>query len=96
MTVVRVSDGDAKWPPVHSRSALTVSMAYASDGDMSWRDEFTVRMGRQDGGPQVRVRGDISVADATNRLISEPAYRRHIAEQIAVMVGGTLKQQLSK
>lgn len=96
VAVLGVGERDVRWTPVYSRSTLSVSLAYASDGEMSWRDETPVKMGRMDGRPQIRVRGTIDVADVTTGVISEPAYRQHLAEQVTTLVGGALRQQFSR
>ncbi len=93
--MVRVADQGVNWTPIYARAAVTARMVYASDGDLSWRDEFTVRMSTTDGEPQIRVRGDIRMEDTTTGVVSQPAYRRLLAGQIAAAVSEALKKQLS-
>ncbi len=53
-----------------------------------------VVMGRNDGLPQLRMRGDLTLGDTTRGVISRPAYQRHLAQQIASAVSDTLKKQV--
>ncbi len=93
--IVQVTDRDVKWTPVYARAAVSARFTYASDGDMSWRDEFTVVMNLMGGEPQIRVRGDLGVADTSRGVVSEPAYQRLLAQRIAAAVSEALQKQLS-
>ncbi len=89
--------GDAlNWTPAYAKASVVTRIVYASDGDMSWRDDTSVAMGRPDRQSQLRVRGDLELADTTWGVVSRPAYRRHLAQQIASAVSDVLKEQVYK
>jgi hypothetical protein len=92
--MVQTIPSSLNWTPVYASAGVVTRIVYASDGDLSWREDTVVKMGRNDGGPQVRVRGDLELKDTTRGVVSRPAYHRHLSQQIALAVSNTVKKQL--
>jgi hypothetical protein len=77
------------WTPLFSRSRMTIYIAYATDGDISWRGKNDMVMGMQDS-PAVRVESTLQVNDVTAGLVSRKAYQQFLGEQIAIKISQTL------
>lgn len=92
--IVDITDGDVSWLPVWSHAVIEPHVVYASDGDVSWKDETPVVMNSA-AGPVLRVRGDLTIADESRGLMSRPGYRRHLAQQVASGVREAMAQQLT-
>lgn len=93
--MVQPEESSVSWTPIFARASISIKIVYASDGDLSWRDDRSVVMSTRDGRPQIRVRGDLKLEDTTRGLVSRPAYQRHLAERIAMQVSDVLWKQLS-
>ena len=83
--VVKVVEDRATWTPVYSTSSLRVSVAYASDGDVTWAERQPVVM--PSGVRTVRAEGSVTVDDESRGLYSRPAYRRHLGEAAGSEIG---------
>ncbi len=92
--VVEARRDASTWTPAYASASIVTRIVYASDGDLSWQNDKAVVMGRNDGLPQLRMRGDLTLGDTTRGVISRPAYQRHLAQQIASAVSDTLKKQV--
>ncbi len=92
--LVEASPDVLTWTPVYSSARGVARLIYASDGDLSWRNDKAVVMSNRDGSPQVRVRGDLKLGDTTRGIMSRPAYQRHLAHQIALAASDVLKKQV--
>jgi hypothetical protein len=86
---VETQDRSIFWTPFFSRSSMTVYLAYATDGDISWRGKTDEIMHMQ-GSPAVRVESTYQVNDTTFGLVSRKAYQQFLAEQIAIKISQTL------
>jgi hypothetical protein len=73
------------WTPVFARTHLTARLVFTSNGDLSWRDDSPVRM-TNERGAVFWMRGKIELEDHTRGLISLPAYREHLATEIAKQI----------
>ncbi|HEX2922885.1 MAG TPA: hypothetical protein VHS28_02520 [Chloroflexota bacterium] len=93
--MVESKPANLTWTPVIANAGVVTRMYYASDGGMSWRNDAVLAMGRPDGGPQLRVRGDLELKDNSWGLLSRIGYQRHLAQQTAISVSNALKQQLA-
>lgn len=92
--LVDISKRDVSWLPVLSHAVIEPHIVYASDGDLSWKDETPVEM-HSDDGSLLRIRGDLTIEDESRGLMSRPAYRQHLAQQIASGVRDAMAQQLT-
>lgn len=92
---VEVAGQGNLWTPVYAREGLEVSLAYASDGDVSWRNQTSVVMVMPNTQPTVRVSGKLQVEDSTRGLTSYPAYQRHLGRQAAAEIVKALRQALT-
>jgi hypothetical protein len=72
------------WTPLYTRAVMTVNVAYASDGEVTWIEEEVVRMTNDD--PVVRVRAAHDVDQTTVGLVSLPGYRRYLAEGVSIQI----------
>jgi len=86
---VETQDRSIFWTPFFSRTSMTVYLAYATDGDISWRGKTDEIMHMQ-GSPAVRVESTYQVNDNTLGLVSRKAYQKFLAEQIAIKISQTL------
>lgn len=94
--LVDITNCDAAWLPVWSHAVVEPHIVYASDGDLGWKDDTPVTMSSDDGSVSVlRIRGDLTITDESRGIISRPAYRRHLAQQIASSVRAAVAQQLT-
>jgi hypothetical protein len=92
--MVQPAERSVRWTPIFASGSVVFKTVYASDGDLSWRDDGTVVMSFS-GEPQIRIRGDLTLEDTTRGLVSRPAYERHLAERMAIHVSDALWKQLS-
>jgi hypothetical protein len=86
---VETRDRSIFWTPFFSRSSMTVYLAYATDGDISWRGKNYTVMHMQVS-PAVRVESTYQVNDTTLGLVSRKAYQHFLAGQIAIKISQTL------
>lgn len=85
------------WTPVYARAALTVDVAYASDGEVEWIGEEVVELRAQEppAARVVRVRGEYSFADSAYGLISRRGYFTYLAGEMAQTVNQALADTLA-
>lgn len=70
------------WSPFYAQSSLNVNFAFSSNGDLSWRDQEVMAFTSEQG-QIVAVGGDLQLRDTTFGLLSWPAYRTHLADELA-------------
>jgi hypothetical protein len=92
--LVHLAREDTRWTPVHATAAVTASFVYASDGDLTWRNDESIGIGTEKGAT-VLVKGEIRLADTTSGVISLPAYERKLGDSVAAEVRARLEQALS-
>lgn len=80
--VVEVESSSIRWTPFYSRATVQAEMAFASDGDLSFRGTTPVVFDSREG-PVVKADGEYSVRDRSWGWLSLPGYHRHLAEQLA-------------
>lgn len=90
---VAIADDGTTWTPIYSGGQMSVSMAYASDGDLSWAGKTPVVM--PGGQPVVRLEGTVNVDSSSSGLISRRAYRRHLGEQAGAELAKAIAQALT-
>ncbi len=87
--MVETSRRAGLWTPVRATGDLEVKAVYASDGDLSWRDDQVVHM-ENHGQPLRRIKGEFLVEDSTNGLTSVKGYDRHLGRYVAQQVSSSL------
>jgi len=85
------------WTPVYARAALTVDVAYASDGEVEWIGEEVVVLEAQEppAARVVRVRGEYNFEGTAYGLISRPGYATYLAGEVAQTVNQALADTLT-
>jgi hypothetical protein len=89
--LIEIVPVDYFWTPIYASSNLKVSVAYASDGDVSFRlTQPTVfkNIGDQ---PSIKQDGDYSFSDVSWGIISSPGYINYLARDIARIIEAGLK-----
>lgn len=82
LLVVEVTIEDVQWNPLYGHAEVTVSFAYATVGDVSWRHEDPPVF-HNEGSGEVQAQGDITLTDTAQGLLARRAYTRLLAESIA-------------
>lgn len=88
--LVELPGQDIFWTPFYARGQLTVKVTYASDGDLSWRDDAVIRMDHLNG-PALRALGDFQIEDTTIGIVSLHHYHNHLGLKVAAEVGGSIE-----
>ncbi|MBN1484634.1 MAG: hypothetical protein JXA37_07920 [Chloroflexia bacterium] len=70
------------WTPFYAAARVSVTLAYASNGDLAWRDDPVVRFESSEG-PIVRIRATFVFENSAWGLLSVDGYRTLLAEQMA-------------
>jgi hypothetical protein len=86
-----VSESQVTWTPFYGVAAVTVEVAYSSNGDLTWREETPVTLNNEDGAV-VWARGTFALADRSWGLISRPAYYRLLATGLAEQIGDSVAE----
>ncbi len=92
--VINSSESERLWTPIYGRSQFTVNLIFASDGDISWRNDKVVRMNNTIGVQVVRISADFTVQDSTFGLISRIYYNRYLADQVATQIASSLSSSV--
>ncbi len=94
--VVQVTPETRIWTPFYAQSEYLVSVSYASNGDVSFRNQEAPHF--MFVGPQAAMQFDaeITVKDQSAGLMSAPGYRHYLAEKIAGMIKDTFQQEYNR
>jgi hypothetical protein len=95
VVLVEVRERDLLWTPFYARARLTLSVAYASDGDLSWRGADTVEMSNAQGS-LTRLEAEVSLTDRAYGLVSYPAYLDRVAHEAAWPAVERIMEQLAQ
>jgi hypothetical protein len=82
------------WSPFYARARVAVEVAYASNGDISFRQEDPPHFRSSGDRPATQMLGHYAFADVSWGLISKPGYRDYLAEQIASAIVAGMQEQL--
>jgi hypothetical protein len=77
------------WCPLYGSAELTVDVAFADNGDVTWRGEEPIVM-TSEMGAQLLAEGEFRLEDEARGLISRPAYDRLLAEALAAPIAEAL------
>ncbi len=81
---------DITWTPVYTRAALEINVAYASNGDVSFRHSTPVEFKHTSDQPSLMNNGKYSFTDTSWGLISSPGYVNYLAKEIAKAIAADL------
>jgi hypothetical protein len=82
------------WTPVYASADLMVRVAFASDGRVDWDEPGEIDTVMQTS-PEMRLSGELVIRDSTLGLVSQPAYRNHVAGQVGDRVTETVNAALT-
>jgi hypothetical protein len=91
--LVHLAYEDTRWTPVHATAAITATFVYASNGDLTWRNDESIGIDNEKG-VTVLIKGEIRLSDATSGVISLRAYERKLGEALAAEVSTRLEGAL--
>ncbi len=94
LLVVSLRQQSGFWTPVYSRADLQVEAAYASNGDVSFRESEPTKFHLTEGQVVIRYEGHYQLTDISWGVMSLPGYREYLAHQIAVDILTSLQNQL--
>lgn len=86
------------WSPFYVRTVMSVSAAYASDGEVDWIEDDVVVLTSEDGDEDsrvVRMRGEYGFDGRAYGLISGPGYAQYLAEEVAHHVNQSLSAHVA-
>jgi hypothetical protein len=83
--LVELTEQKVWWTPLYAQTALTVKVAYASDGDFSFRTKSLVHFANTSG-PGVKMEGEYHLSDTSWGLMSRPGYNHHLAQQLVTQI----------
>lgn len=81
------------WSPFYATARVSVTVVYASDGDISWRHDPVVRFNSSDG-PIVRTRGTFVFENRAWGIFSYEGYHTLLAEQMGQEIDQLLRDLL--
>ncbi len=94
LLVVNLRRQSGFWTPVYSRTDLEVEAAYASNGDVSFRESEPTKFHSSEGQAVMQYEGHYQLTDISWGVMSLPGYRDYLAHQIAVDILTSLQNQL--
>lgn len=90
---VEIQPQELLWTPIYAKAGLKVSLAYASDGDVSFRLTQPVQFFHEGDRPAVKRSGSYTFSDESWGLISSPGYTDYLARTIAGAIAKSLERQ---
>ena len=90
--ILEIQDARVFWIPFYATSDLQVNLAFASDGDVSFRNQPVSPMQTEDRQPLIRAQGQVLLTDRSWGLLSRPAYLRLISESLSVQINQALDE----
>jgi hypothetical protein len=82
------------WTPVYARTALQIEAAYASTGDVSFRESEPTQFHSAGNQPIRQYDGHYYLTDVSWGAMSLPGYRDYLAHQVAVTLLTSMQEQL--
>ncbi len=92
--LVEIAQKDIFWSPILARAALDVSVAYASDGDVSFRLAQPVEFKHTGDQSTLYQSGQYTFSDKSRGIISGPGYFDYLAREIANAIVKDLKAEI--
>jgi hypothetical protein len=94
LLVVRLKQHSGFWTPVYARTTLQVEAAYASNGDVSFRENEPTQFHSAGDQPVRQYEGHYQLTDSSWGIMSLPGYRDYLAHQVAADLLTSLQEQL--
>jgi len=94
MFILEFEKIEITWTPIYANASIEVSVAFATDGDVSFRHRTPVHFDDGDS-PSLKINGDIQIQDETRGLMSRVAYHKYLEESVSQAVADILVAQLS-
>ncbi|MFU8773476.1 MAG: hypothetical protein ACNA8H_13795 [Anaerolineales bacterium] len=94
MFIIEFEKIDITWTPIYGRAEIEVAIAFATDGDVSFRHRTPVHFDDGDS-PSLKISGDLQIQDETRGLMSRVAYHKHLQEIVSQAITDILVAQLS-
>lgn len=81
------------WTPIFAQASYQVTLVYASDGDLTWREDESVVIELKQI-PSIRLRGVFGVQDRSLGLVTWHGYESYLGRRTADILTQTLEQHL--
>jgi hypothetical protein len=94
LLVVRLRQQSGYWTPMYSQTDLQVEAAYASNGDVSFRESEPTKFHLSESKIEMQYEGHYQLTDISWGVMSLPGYQDYLACQIAVTILTSLEDQL--
>ena len=94
MFILEFEKIEITWTPIYGSASIEIAIAFATDGDVSFRHRIPVHFDDGDS-PSMKINGDIQIQDETRGLMSRVAYHKHLEESVSKVVADILVAQLS-
>ncbi len=94
LLVIEVKKQDIFWTPIYARASLDVEVAYATNGDVTFRHGEVVRFSSSGEIPTFRYKDSYAIADVSWGIISSAGYQNYLASQVAQKVMDSFRTQL--
>lgn len=82
------------WPPVYAHTSLQFEAAYASNGDVSFRESEPTQFHSAGDQAVGQYEGHYQLTDRSWGVMSLPGYRDYLARQVAVTLLTSMQEQL--
>ncbi len=83
---VEVTRKDIFWTPVYGRAELEFKIAYASNGDISFRHTEPTAFHNENEAPSIKRSGQYTFTDVSWGIMSLPGYHDYLAGQVAAAI----------
>jgi hypothetical protein len=90
---VEIARKDIFWTPVYGRAELEIKIAYASNGDVSFRYSEPPTFHNENQAPSIKRSGQYKFADVSWGIMSLPGYHDYLASQVATAILADLQNQ---
>ena len=94
LLVVTLKEHGSIWTPVYARTSLEFEAAYASSGDVSFRESEPTQFQSTGNQPVRQYEGHYHLTDRSWGVMSLPGYRDYLAHQVAVYLLTSMQEQL--
>ncbi len=91
LVYVEVSSQDVLWTPFYGRANLTINVAYAENGDISFRHTQPTEFHFENEAPSIKRSGKYTFTDVSWGVMSLPGYHEFLAYQVAQAILADLK-----
>jgi len=83
---VEIARKDIFWTPAYGRAELEIKIAYASNGDISFRHSEPTAFHNENEAPSIKRSGKYKFTDVSWGIMSLPGYHDYLASQVATAI----------